>query len=209
MNYAEALDKKVQFEKLIKPIIKEQHDYQLRLMKDWKWKINLMEIIYSYNKKKKWARKYDDFCGEQKATKRGGEVAHGMHEEDMLPSIKKDYERRKTAVFIWTNLYKGDGEKASTYFPKYKQLVCEEMEEFEEGTGLGSCGWRAKDEDGIVKHDFGDAAYLSCCNSAKDRIFVLESLIKGIIEYNNIAKPILKAGKRMNKRNGKKNRGKK
>mgnify|MGYP003679691174 CR=1 FL=1 len=213
MDYKQALEIKVKIEKDVKPFIKGQYDFEKRCLEEKKLFINKLmkykeEIAIPFDKmneeEKERVNGYINQCGEAFIT----DMFVDSRKKIMLARInktKQELDKRKTAVFVWSYLYNGNVEKAIPYFNKYKELMFIEIEDPERYKKV-----ELYDDNHEVAYDTltGEGGYLKLCEIAKQRLETMEDIIKLLVDFET-AKEVLKAGKKMNKRKGKKNRGKK
>ena len=107
----------------------------------------------------------------------------------------------KKEIIVLSYIYNVDVENAEKHYEGWKKMSYKSQEWWEEnheGKGVDF------EDDGTHSNE---NAYIMFMNREKKIYEIFEKYIKVIKLQNNIVKPILKAGKRMNKRNGKKNRG--
>jgi len=213
MDYKRALTMKVQFEKQLKPFIKDNHDFDKRVLDEKK---DLLKRLIDRTKETEIP--FDQMTeAEEKRIRRhiaeNGEpvvkkifIQQRLKRLDkMMDKTKEEIDKRKAAVFVWSYLYQEDADKSVPYFHKYKELKYIEIEDPERYKMV-----ELYDDDckGKVETLTGEGAYLKLCDIAKEKLDIMEEIINFLEDYK-IAKEVLKAGRKMNKRKGKKNRGKK
>ena len=101
----------------------------------------------------------------------------------------------KKEIIVLSYIYNVDVENAEKHYEGWKKMSYKSQEWWEEnheGKGV------LFDEN---KQHLDEDAYIVFMNREKVIYETFEHCIKNIREYNNIVKPILKAGRRMNKRN--------
>ena len=105
-----------------------------------------------------------------------------------------------------TYIHNKDYENAVKYYNRYKEVAYAEMEQAEEwnqqGKNIVSCDQELQ----VLGNREG--AYLKVCEESKYWFDFIDNGIKFMSLINGDVKDVLKAGKKMNKRKGKKNRGK-
>lgn len=108
----------------------------------------------------------------------------------------------KKEIVLLSYIYNVDVENTLKHFEEWKKMSYmsqEWWEENHEGKGIDV------NENGETHND--ENAYIEFMNREKEIYEIFQNLIALVKRHHDIVKPILKAGKRMNKRNGKKNRG--
>ena len=128
------------------------------------------------------------------------------HIKSKLRGFNLTLKEQKKEIMFLSYVYNIDVENAEKYFKEWKDasyLTQEFLEEHHSGQVLqltSSCG-------GAPKLHKGESGYNELCKRDKNLCEMMELLIRNIKLLRDVVKPILKAGKRMNKRKGKKNRG--
>jgi len=214
MDYKRALTMKVLFEKDWKPFIKEHHDFDKHVLEEKK---DMLKRLI--DKSKETEIPFDRMDEVEQKRVRGYIAEHGepvikkifMEQRVRQINIRIDktneeINKRKAGMFVWSYLYQEDADKAVSYFHKYKDLKYIEIEDPERYDGL--CLYDGSSSDEPSETLTGEGAYLSLCDGAKETLDIMEHIINFLEDYK-IAKEVLKAGRKMNKRKGKKNRGKK
>tara|TARA_R100000541_G_scaffold46512_1_gene53589 strand:- start:534 stop:1175 length:642 start_codon:yes stop_codon:yes gene_type:complete len=211
---------KVEWEKELRPNIKEQYDFE-KLLMDKKLKLvgffkmmhektlinefcdgdeGIPYRVMNEEDKAKTQKMIDEY-GKEKVEKLFIDQWEASVKED-LARFEKDAAMRKSAVFVWAHLYNGNVEQAIPYFHKYKDKLFVLIEDPEKSKLLTIY------EDGAGSNRrtlHNEGAYLELCKNTKDLITWIERIIAFLSNYGT-AIEVLKAGKKMNKRKGKKNR---
>ena len=191
MNYEQALERHVFYQKTLKPQIKNLHEGEMRLHAEKKEFIRMGVEHLNYV-----ILKSDD--GEEK----------DWNIKRFTQVIKNQTDRlafTRNTIDCLSNLYKEDYENSVISFHKLKESAYILIEDPE---SVKTCNSVTKEGE-KVKSMKGEAAYLFICNDIKHKIEVFEKYIVMLGDIDGEVKGILKAGKKMNKRKGKKNREKK
>jgi len=124
------------------------------------------------------------------------------HLETSAEGLGLAIKQAKKEIVLLSYIYNLDMENANKHFEEWKKISYLSQDWWEENHN--SRGVDIGDEE---EHK-NENAYIEFMNREKEIYQVFEKLLKIAKEQNDTVKPILKAGKRMNKRkNGKKNRG--
>lgn len=108
----------------------------------------------------------------------------------------------KKEIVMLSYIYNLDVENANKHFEEWKKISYLAQDWWEENHTS-----RGVEVAGEVEHN-NENAYIEFMNREKELYDIFQKLLRIVKENNDMVKPILKAGKRMNKRrNGKKNRG--
>lgn len=125
---------------------------------------------------------------------------------DMSDHCIRFRKKMKTLLFVMTYIHNKDYENAVKYYNRYKEVAYAEMEQAEEwnqqGKNIVSCDQELQ----VLGNREG--AYLKVCEESKYWFDFIDNGIKFMSLINGDVKDVLKAGKKMNERKGKKNRGK-
>ena len=193
MNYKQALNAKVGWEKQSKPMIKSMLD-------DIKRGISLnTEELKGHQDDLKSLKEEDVKTTDEsvreairsKLNRTGWIIQHTML------GIKRD---KQLACFL-SYSYNGDLENAVKYLHKFKETSFEWIEDDEKITTSFVLHFDKKDH---VRED----AYNQMCKHCKNDINMVESIMKDLsFVMSDVVEDVLKAGQRMNKRKGKKHRG--
>ena len=125
------------------------------------------------------------------------------HLETSVEGLGLAIKQQKKEIVLLSYIYNLDLENANKHFDAWKKISYLSQEWWEENHNSRV----VVDIDGEEEHK-NENAYIEFMNREKEIYQVFENLITIAKEQNDTVKPILKAGKRMNKRkNGKKNRG--
>jgi hypothetical protein len=130
--------------------------------------------------------------------------------QENLGGIALANKQLKKEQCLWAYIYNVDVEQAELRFEQWKKLSCEAQE-----------WWEANHEKRAVvlhSHLLTDApadeihrnenAYIQFCNREKQTYETFQRTLVLLKKYRDVVRPILRAGKQMNKRkNGKKDRG--
>ena len=110
----------------------------------------------------------------------------------------------KKEIVLLSYIYNLDLENANKHFEEWKKISYVTQEWWEENHKSRGVEFN---NDGEEEHN-NENAYIQFMNREKQLYEMFQKLLRMVEENNDMVKPILKAGKRMNKRNnGKKNRG--
>jgi hypothetical protein len=124
------------------------------------------------------------------------------HLETSVEGLGLAIKQQKKEIVLLSYIYNLDLENANKHFDAWKKISYLSQEWWEENHN--SRGVEIGDEE---EHN-NENAYIEFMNREKESYETFQNLITIAKEQSNTVKPILKAGKRMNKRkNGKKNRG--
>lgn len=227
MNYKTALKQKVMWEKSFRPHIKDylipnhtrinqENTIKMNHLKECICKLNA--LIEVRDKPIGWCRKevldvlLTDECL----------LCFTINEEILVEQIFEDgfletkikelnttingytlaIKQAKKEIVLLSYIYNVDVENTLKHFEEWKKMsyVSQDWwEENHEGKGIDI------NENGETHND--ENAYIEFMNREKEIYEILQNLIKVVKNHRDLVKPVLKAGKRMNKRNGKKNRG--
>tara|TARA_R110002096_G_scaffold247974_1_gene440438 strand:- start:1085 stop:1660 length:576 start_codon:yes stop_codon:yes gene_type:complete len=191
MDYKQALQTHVYYQKTLKPQIKNLHEGEMRLHAEKKEFIRMGVEHLNYV-----ILKSDD--GEEK----------DWNIKRFTQVIKNQTDRlafTRNTIDCLSYLYKEDYENSVISLHKFKESAHIMIEDPENCRGVNS----VTKEGERVKTMSGEAAYLFICNDVKHKMEIFEEWITILGVVDGEVKEILKAGRKMNKRNGKKNRGKK
>jgi len=207
MNYQQALMRHVQFEKVIKPCIKEMIEKQKNIINDKNYDTAQCKYLLEFLDE-------GDYTEELKNIKMSDETEQLMwnlpfapqeYKDELIIEVKKAIKRgqlfinrSKLMIFMGTYIHNKDYEKAVKYSDRVKALSHEFIEDPDLCVILNKDGSTSR----------GEGAYLSVCNREKKLWESMENALRDLKLIVGPVKDILKAGKKMNKRkNGKKNRG--
>ena len=192
MDYKQALQTHVYYQKTLKPQIKNLHEGEMRLHAEKKafmrQGVHHLNVVIPHSNLSQEEK--------DKSTKKLTQV------------MKKGTDRlvfHRNTIDCLSNLYKEDYENSVISFHKLKESAYILIEDPE---SVKTCNSVTKEGE-KVKSMKGEAAYLFICNDIKHKLEVFEKYIAMLGAYDGEVKGILKAGKKMNKRKGKKNREKK
>ena len=207
MNYQQALMRHVQFEKVIKPCIKEMIEKQKNIINDKNYDTAQCKYLLEFLDE-------GDYTEELKNIKMSDDTEQLMWRLPIAPQEYKDeliievktaikrgelfINRSKLMIFMATYIHNKDYEKAVKYTDRIKSLSHEFIEDPDKCVILNKDGSTSR----------GEGAYLYVCNKEKKLWESMEAALGDLKLIVGPVKDILKAGKKMNKRkNGKKNRG--
>ena len=207
MNYQQALMRHVQFEKVIKPIMKEMIEKQKIIIIDKNDGTAQCKYLLQFLDE-------GDYTEELKNIKMSDDTEKLMwnlpftpqeYKDELVIEVKKAMKRgqlfinrSKLMIFMATYIHNKDYEKAVKYSDRVKALSHEFIEDPDLCVTLN--------KDGSISR--GEGAYLYVCNREKKLWESMENALGDLKLIVGPVKDILKAGKKMNKRkNGKKNRG--
>ena len=207
MNYQQALMRHVQFEKVIKPCIKEMIEKQKNIINDKNYDTAQCKYLLEFLDE-------GDYTEELKNIKMSDDTEQLMWRLPIAPQEYKDeliievktaikrgelfINRCKLMIFMATYIHNKDYEKAVKYTDRIKALSHEFIEDPDKCVILNKDGSTSR----------GEGAYLYVCNKEKKLWESMETALGDLKLIVGPVKDILKAGKKMNKRkNGKKNRG--
>jgi len=137
----------------------------------------------------------------------------GLYEEGYCEKILSELEtsveglglavkQSKKEIVMLSYIYNLDVENANKHFEEWKKISYVAQDWWEENHTS-----RGVEVGGEVEHN-NENAYIEFMNREKELYDIFQKFLKIVKEQRDMVKPILKAGKRMNKRNnGKKNRG--
>ena len=137
----------------------------------------------------------------------------GLYEEGYCEKILSELEtsveglglavkQSKKEIVLLSYIYNLDVENANKHFDDWKKISYLAQDWWEENHTS-----RGVEVSGEEEHN-NENAYIEFMNREKHLYEIFQKLLRIVKENNDMVKPILKAGKRMNKRNnGKKNRG--
>ena len=192
MDYKQALQTHVYYQKTLKPQIKNLHEGEMRLHAEKKafmrQGVHHLNVVIPHSNLSQEEK--------DKSTKKLTQV------------MKKGTDRlvfHRNTIDCLSNLYKEDYENSVISLHKFKESAHIMIEDPENCRGVNS----VTKEGERVKTMSGEAAYLFICNDVKHKMEIFEEWITILGVVDGEVKEILKAGRKMNKRNGKKNRGKK
>ena len=189
MNYKQALKKHVCFQKEVKPDIKRLYEREM--------------VLYNDKKKCKedamYAIEVEIPCADIPQCVKDDLI---KELKDIVSNGNNRFLFHKQAATLLAYLYKEDYEKSLVAFHKFKAtafIVIEDPEKLVIATVYDNnhkpCeNWK------------GEQAYVEVCKDVKNKVNALEDLVGILGDYNGQVKEVLKAGKKMNERNGKKNR---
>ena len=192
MNYEQALERHVFYQKTVKPQLKNLHEGEMRLHAEKKEFIR--QGVHHINV----VIPHTNLSQEEK----------DKYTKNLTQVMKKGTDRlafHRYTIDCLSNLYKEDYENSVISFHKLKESAYILIEDPEM---CKTCNSVTKEGEN-VKSMKGEAAYLFICNDIKHKIEVFEKYIVMLGDIDGEVKGILKAGKKMNKRKGKKNREKK
>ena len=191
MNYKQALHAKVGWEKHAKPAIKSMLDDIKRGIivntEELKSHQDDLKLLKEAEVKTTDESVRKDICN--KINRSEWIIQHAML------GIKRD---KQLACFL-SYSYNGDLANAVKYFHKFKETSYEWIEDDDKITTTFSLVFNTKEH---VRED----AYNQMCKHCKDDINMAEGVMKELSFIMSDVKDVLKAGKRMNKRKGKKHR---
>ena len=220
---------KVEWEKDYRPPLKAQHDFEKEVLRVKKLELSKMTEARDKMISKPITIEDDKFfvekclkgigtdgmdidiviekCGREELEKMINE--ENIHEmNNQIEYLEEQCKRKKASQFVFAHLYNENVEQAIPYFHKYKDTLYRQIEDPEK------CCQATIFEDYMDKKCqqkeklTNEGAYLAICDHNKHVILSIEKTIGFLTSYTT-AKEVLKAGKKMNKRKGKKNRGKK
>ena len=130
--------------------------------------------------------------------------------QENLGGIALANKQLKKEQCLWAYIYNVDVEQAELRFEQWKKLSCEAQEWWEanhEKRAVVLHSHAVKDSPPDEIH-INENAYIQFCNREKQTYETFQRMLVVLKKYRDVVRPILRAGKQMNKRkNGKKDRG--
>ena len=161
----------------------------------------------------------DDFCKSQfQCDNRRGLISKCVFQDDYIDIQIKEIQENidglnlavkqaKKELCIWAYIYNVDVEQAEVRINQWKELSCLSQEWWEANHETRSLYFTKNGNNEQECHN-NENAYIQFCNREKETYETFQSTLVLLKKYRDVVRPILKAGRTMNKRkNGKKNRG--
>jgi hypothetical protein len=134
--------------------------------------------------------------------------------QENLAGIALATKQLKKEACIWAYIYNVDVEQAELRIEQWKELSCEAQEWWETNHEKRAVCLHSHNSPHSMKDTPADEihrnenAYIQFCNREKQTYETFQRTLVILKKYRDVVRPILRAGRHMNKRkNGKKNRG--
>ena len=126
--------------------------------------------------------------------------------QENLAGIALATKQLKKEACIWAYIYNVDVEQAELRFEQWKKLSYEAQEWWEANHEKRAvCFHKGSTQEELHNNE---NAYIQFCNREKQTYETFQRTLVILKKYRDVVRPILRAGRHMNKRkNGKKNRG--